>query len=177
MQSAPKEGSLGSWERKGCGHLTPRVGIRETALPERSPTWARPHLTPGCPHAMRHSGQVSRVWDPVLGYPFLPACFPGPGSGWGCCPRCPSTHPQALSLMLPHTREHAPGSVCSAPLLILLYLTKRTGARSGVLLHRAAGFMRQAAAGRAVFHFFCVGGMTQMLLLCTTDSVTHTCRL
>ena len=155
----PKGGEPGPLGVKD-GQLTPRVHIRETAPQERSPTWAL-HTWPQGVHMPWDTQARPRFGTPVLGYP---SAQPVSWAGllWGWCPGCPVYPPQALSpWCFCLTRESVlPGSVCSAPLLILLYLIKTAWCPPGVLLHGAAGVMLHGAAGRAVFHFFCVGGMT-----------------
>ena len=97
-------GPLGVKDR----HLTPTVGIRETAPQERSPTWAL-HTWPQSVHMPWDTQARPRFGTPVLGYPSSQHVS-WAGLLWGCCPGCPlypPPSPQSL-MLLPHTREHAP---------------------------------------------------------------------
>ena len=148
----PWEWRIGTWHLQwASGKLPPKKGVppgHSTADPRVSTCHETLRPDPGL-------GPLSWATLP-------PSMFPGPASCGAAAPGAPSTHSQALSFWCFCLTQESilPGSVCSAPLLILLYLIKTAWCPPGVLLHRAAGFMRQAAAGWAVFHVFCVGGMT-----------------
>lgn len=125
-----------------------------------------PHTAPGWPHTATNP-DWTQVWDPYHMQPMVPpkkliglASLGAGALSASSLPQCLPQNPLSLRAsasppghpLPPTTMVHRTAcsgeaqSMWSGPLLILLYLIKMAWCLPGVL-HRAAGFMQQVAAG------------------------------